>query len=77
MKPTPDLKEKSRKLIFDSGLRQFPTIFELYVKAFNIEGLDLDIAMARIVEIIRTSENVEVAHTMVCHYLDSLEEDRP
>lgn len=69
---TPEFKEKSRKLIFNSELRNFPIILEMYVRAFNVQ-VDLDVAMADIVRIIRTSESSEIAHALVCHYLDDVE----
>jgi hypothetical protein len=67
-----ELKEKARRLIYKSDLRDFPVIFEMYVRAFNLV-VDLDTAMSQIVSIIRTSENADTAYTMVSHYLDSIE----
>lgn len=67
-----DFNEKSRRLIYNSGLREFPVVFELYVRAFQVDT-DLDAAMAEIVSIIRTSENSDVAWRLFNHYLDSIE----
>jgi len=67
-----EFKEKARRLIFKSDLRDFPVIFELYVRTFDLP-IKLDEDMGNIIHIIRTSENAEVAYTMVCHYLDGLE----
>lgn len=67
-----DFKEKARKLLFNTELRNFPTMFEMYVRTFALT-VDIDACMAEIISIIRTSEDVEVAYAMVCHYLDGLE----
>lgn len=74
IKASPEFKEKSRKLIFNSDLRNFPVTFELYVRTFGLD-LNLDQAMAEIVSIIRTSEDAEVAFTMLNHFLDAMEAD--
>lgn len=68
-----EFKEKTRKLIFDSELRNFPTLFEMYVRTFHLDVVDLDKCMGEILSIITTSERVEVGYSMVCHYLDGLE----
>ena len=67
-----EFKEKARRLIFDSELRNFPVVFELYARSFKLDT-DRDEAMAKVLSIIRTSADFQVAYTMVCHYLDSLE----
>lgn len=67
-----EFKEKARRHLFYSQLREFPVVFEMYVRSFKLE-VDLDETMGEIVSIIRTSEDAEVAYTMVCHFLDDLE----
>lgn len=68
-----EFKEKARKLIFNSNLRDFPVVFEMYVRSFGLH-IDLDASMGEIVAIIRTSQDADTAYAMVCHYLDSLEQ---
>lgn len=67
-----EFKEKTRRLVFNCDLRDFPVIYEMYVRTFGLD-VDLDVTMGEIISIIRTSENAPTAYTMVCHYLDSLE----
>ena len=67
-----EFKEKSRRLMFNSGLKNFPLIFEMYVRSFGL-SVDFDSSMNEILDIIRTSRDAETAYTMVCHYLDGLE----
>lgn len=68
-----EFKEKCRKLLFNSGLKQFPTLFEMYLRTFGL-NVDLEQSMADIVAIIRSSIDADTAYTLVCHYLDELEE---
>lgn len=67
-----EFKEKTRRLLFQSHLRDFPVVFEMYVRTFNLD-VDLDKSMGEIISIIRTSADAETAYTMVCHYLDGIE----
>ena len=69
-----NFKEKARQQVFKSSLRDFPVIFEFYLRSFNIDA-DRDKAMGEILSIISTSENVDVAYSLMCHYLDNLEEN--
>lgn len=70
-----EFKEKARRHLFQCSLREFPVVFELYVRAFNLT-VDLDEVMGDIVAIIRTSENAKTAYTMVSHHLDAIEESQ-
>lgn len=65
-------KEKCRKLIFNSDLRVFPVVFEMYVRTFDLR-VNLDETMARIVSIIRTSQDASTAYELMSHFLDDLE----
>jgi hypothetical protein len=67
-----EFKEKTRRHLFNCHLNVFPTVFEMYVRSFNLE-IDVDASMADIVNIIRTSADQKTAYELVCHYLDSLE----
>jgi hypothetical protein len=67
-----EFKEKARRLLFNSHLNVFPTVFEMYTRTFKLE-VDLDEAMGQVISIVRTSADTATAYDLVCHYLDSLE----
>lgn len=67
-----DFKEKARRHVFNCHLKVFPVVFEMYARSFNLQ-INLDEAMAKIINIIRTSEDANTAYELVCHYLDTLE----
>lgn len=71
--PTPDFKERARELMFNSHLKDFPVVFELYVRAYFL-NVDLDESMATIISIIRTSKDSSTAFELVNHHLDTMEE---
>jgi hypothetical protein len=67
-----EFKEKARKLLFNSQLRDFPVVFEMYTRSFGLT-VDLDETMAQILAIVRTSKDASTAYEMVSHFLDGLE----
>lgn len=69
---TNDFKEKARRHLFNSSLREFPVVFEMYTRSFDLV-VDLDASMSEIITIVRTSEDASAAYAEVCRYLDSLE----
>ena len=67
-----EFHEKARRHLFNCELRYFPVVIELYWRAFNIDS-DVREASNKIIDIVRSSENYEMAYTLVCHYLDEAE----
>lgn len=67
-----DFKERARRLVFNSDLRDFPVIFEMYVMTFGLQ-LDIDKAMGDIITIIRNSNDAGTAYSKVCVFLDAAE----
>lgn len=68
-----EFKEKTRRFLFNSHLKDFPVVFEMYIRSFGLEVADVDEASSQIVSIVRTSEDAPTAYELVCHFLDSLE----
>jgi hypothetical protein len=71
-----EFKEKARRLLFNSNLKDFPIVFEMYVLSLGLSNINLDMCMGEILTIIRTSTDSGTAYTMVCHYLDELEQPK-
>lgn len=67
-----EFKEKTRRLLFNTELRNFPVVFEMYTRSFKLD-VNADDAMGKIISIIRTSPDADTAYNLVCHYLDTLE----
>jgi hypothetical protein len=67
-----EFKEKARRLLFNSGLKDSPVVFEMYLRSFGLK-VDPDKELGQILAIIRASADANTAFTMVCHHLDSLE----
>lgn len=70
-----DLKEKARKLILNSSLRDFPVIYELYVLAFDL-ATDALADETEIVNIVRMSKDPQEAYEKVCYFLDLVEQQK-
>jgi hypothetical protein len=68
-----EFKEKARKHLFNCSLNVAPVVFEMYVRSFKL-SIDVDKSMGELITIIRQSKDTQTAFTLMCHYLDSLEE---
>lgn len=74
----PELKEKARKLLMSSRLTEFPTLFEMYVLAFELEKtVDIEKEIHTIISIMRMEPDAFAAKEHLYQHLDELEANIP
>lgn len=69
------LKEKARKHLFNTPVKDFPVVFEMYARAFNLHsnpGERIE-QLHGIHEIIRSTPDSQMAYQKMCSWLSGLE----